>query len=103
MATIYGDTSTSLSCHQAGGDQFIQGDDGVNSYTAVYNYLYGDAYLMRGFARGGNDTILGGSAGNVAVAVARQAEADDVATASHDNLIQAVQDAMWQPVYPEVV
>ena len=63
MATIHGDTSTSLSCHQVGGDQFIQGDDGVNSYTAVYNYLYGDAYLMRGFARGGNDTILGGSAG----------------------------------------
>ena len=63
MATIYGDTSTSLSCHQAGGDQFIQGDDGVNSYTAVYNYLYGDAYSMRGFAHGGNDTILGGSAG----------------------------------------
>ena len=35
----------------------------MNSYTAVYNYLYGDAYLMRGFAHGGNDTILGGSAG----------------------------------------
>ena len=32
-------------------------------------------------------------------AVARQAQADGVATASHDNLIQAVQDAMWQPVY----
>ena len=45
---------------------------------------------------------LRASSATVAVAVARQAEADGVATASHDNLIQAVQDAMWQPVYPEV-
>ena len=45
---------------------------------------------------------LRASSATVAVAVARQAEADGVATASHDNLIQAVQDAMWQPVYSEV-
>ena len=45
---------------------------------------------------------LRASSATVAVAVARQAEADGVATASHDNLIQAVQDTMWQPVYPEV-
>ena len=45
---------------------------------------------------------LRASSATVAVAVARQAEADGVATASHDNLIQAVQDAMWQPAYPEV-
>ena len=45
---------------------------------------------------------LRASSATVAVAVARQAEADGVATASHDNLIQAVQDAMWQPVYPEI-
>ena len=45
---------------------------------------------------------LRASSATVAVAVARQAEADGVATVSHDNLIQAVQDAMWQPVYPEV-
>ena len=42
---------------------------------------------------------LRASSATVAVAVARQAQADGVATASHDNLIQAVQDAMWQPVY----
>ena len=42
------------------------------------------------------------SSATVAVEVARQAEADGVATASHDNLIQAVQDTMWQPVYSEV-
>ena len=42
------------------------------------------------------------SSATVAVEVTRQAEADGVATASHDNLIQAVQDAMWQPVYSEV-
>ena len=45
---------------------------------------------------------LRASSATVAVAVARQAEADSVATTSHDNLIQAVQDAMWQPVYPEI-
>ena len=45
---------------------------------------------------------LRASSATVAVEVARQAEADGVATASHDNLIQAVQDAMWQPVYSEV-
>ena len=42
---------------------------------------------------------LRASSATVAVAVARQAQADGVATASHDNLIQAVQDAMWQPAY----
>ena len=45
---------------------------------------------------------LRASSATVAVAVARQAEADGVATASHDNLVQAVQDAMWQPVYGEL-
>ena len=45
---------------------------------------------------------LRASSATVAVAVARQAEADGVAAASHDNLIQAVQDAMWQPVYDEI-
>ncbi|MFE6160600.1 NAD-dependent malic enzyme [Streptomyces sp. NPDC056486] len=43
---------------------------------------------------------LRASSATVAVAVARAAAADGVATKSHDNLIQAVQDAMWQPVYP---
>lgn len=45
---------------------------------------------------------LRASSATVAVAVARQAQADGVAVARHDNLIQAVQDAMWEPVYPEV-
>lgn len=44
---------------------------------------------------------LRASSATVAVAVARQAAADGVATTDHDNLIQAVQDAMWEPVYPE--
>lgn len=39
------------------------------------------------------------SSATVAVAVAKAAIADGVATKSHDNLIQAVQQAMWQPVY----
>jgi malate dehydrogenase (oxaloacetate-decarboxylating) len=39
------------------------------------------------------------SSATVAVAVAKAAVADGVATKSHDNLIQAVQQAMWQPVY----
>ncbi|AVM62012.1 NAD-dependent malic enzyme [Actinomyces sp. oral taxon 897] len=45
---------------------------------------------------------LRASSATVAVAVARQAQADGVATTSHDNLVQAVQDAMWQPAYGEL-
>ncbi|MEU8687583.1 NAD-dependent malic enzyme [Streptomyces sp. NPDC048665] len=43
---------------------------------------------------------LRASSATVAVAVARAAAKDRVATKTHENLIQAVQDAMWQPVYP---
>ncbi|MGW5431541.1 NAD-dependent malic enzyme [Streptomyces sp. NPDC004059] len=43
---------------------------------------------------------LRASSATVAVAVARAAAEDGVATKSHDDLIQAVQDAMWQPTYP---
>lgn len=43
---------------------------------------------------------LRASSATVALAVARAAAADGVATRTHDNLVQAVQDAMWQPVYP---
>jgi len=43
---------------------------------------------------------LRASSATVAVAVARAAEEDGVATKSHGNLIQAVHDAMWEPVYP---
>jgi len=42
---------------------------------------------------------LRASSATVAVAVARAAEADGVATKSHDNLVQAVHDAMWEPIY----
>lgn len=42
---------------------------------------------------------LRASSATVAVAVARAAAEDGVATKSHGNLIQAVHDAMWQPVY----
>ncbi|MGN0042230.1 MULTISPECIES: oxaloacetate-decarboxylating malate dehydrogenase [unclassified Rhodococcus (in: high G+C Gram-positive bacteria)] len=42
---------------------------------------------------------LRASSATVAVAVAGQAVQDGAATIEHDNLIQAVQDAMWQPVY----
>lgn len=45
---------------------------------------------------------LRASSAQVAVAVARQAEKEGVATVHHDNLIQAVQDAMWWPTYPEI-
>ena len=40
------------------------------------------------------------SSATVAVAVAKQAVAEGVATRQHDNWVQAVQDAMWQPAYP---
>lgn len=43
---------------------------------------------------------LRASSATVAVAVARQAAVDGVATVRPDDLVQAVQDAMWQPVYP---
>ena len=43
---------------------------------------------------------LRASSATVAVAVARAAEAEGVATRAHDDLVQAVQDAMWSPAYP---
>ncbi|STZ77060.1 NAD-dependent malic enzyme [Bergeriella denitrificans] len=42
---------------------------------------------------------LRASSATVAVAVAKQAVKDGVATVQSDNWIQTVQDAMWQPVY----
>lgn len=42
---------------------------------------------------------LRASSATVAVAVAKQAVADGVATVTSDNWVQSVQDAMWQPVY----
>ncbi len=45
---------------------------------------------------------LRASSAQVAVAVARAAADDGVATRQHDDLVQAVQDAMWQPVYHTV-
>lgn len=42
---------------------------------------------------------LRASSATVAVAVAKQAVADGVATKQSDNWVQTVQDAMWQPVY----
>ncbi|RXZ46204.1 NAD-dependent malic enzyme [Agromyces binzhouensis] len=44
---------------------------------------------------------LRASSATVAVAVARQAAAEGVATIDHPDLIEAVQEAMWQPVYPD--
>jgi malate dehydrogenase (oxaloacetate-decarboxylating) len=42
---------------------------------------------------------LRASSATTAVAVAQAAAADGVATKKPDNLVQAVQDAMWQPAY----
>ncbi|EPH07062.1 malate dehydrogenase (oxaloacetate-decarboxylating) [Propionibacterium sp. oral taxon 192 str. F0372] len=42
---------------------------------------------------------LRASSATVAVAVAKQAEADGVATKRGGNWVQLVQDAMWQPIY----
>jgi malic enzyme len=46
---------------------------------------------------------LSSSSATTALAVARAAAADGVAatTTKPDNLVQAVQDATWQPAYPE--
>ena len=46
---------------------------------------------------------LRASSATTAVAVARAAAADGVATRKIDNPIQVVQDAMWQPAYPDAV
>jgi malate dehydrogenase (oxaloacetate-decarboxylating) len=43
---------------------------------------------------------LRASSATVAYAVVEAAVRDGVATQEHDDLTQAVQDAMWQPVYP---
>jgi malate dehydrogenase (oxaloacetate-decarboxylating) len=45
---------------------------------------------------------LRAASATVGVAVARQAVADGVARAKLDNVVQAVQDAMWEPVYPDL-
>jgi malic enzyme len=44
---------------------------------------------------------LRASSATTAVAVVRAAEADGVASKEASNPVQAVQDAMWQPVYPD--
>ena len=44
---------------------------------------------------------LRASSATTAVAVARAAADDGVATTKPDNLVQAVQDAIWQPAYPD--
>ena len=43
---------------------------------------------------------LRASSATTAIAVARAAADDGVATSKPDNLVQTVQDAMWQPAYP---
>ena len=44
---------------------------------------------------------LRASSATTAIAVARAAADDDVATTNADDLVQAVQDAIWQPAYPD--
>jgi malate dehydrogenase (oxaloacetate-decarboxylating) len=44
---------------------------------------------------------LRASSATTAVAVAQAAVADGVATRKPENLVQAVQDAMWQAAYPD--
>jgi malate dehydrogenase (oxaloacetate-decarboxylating) len=46
---------------------------------------------------------LRASSATTAIAAARAAADDGVATRKPDNLVQAVQDAMWQPAYPDGV
>jgi malate dehydrogenase (oxaloacetate-decarboxylating) len=46
---------------------------------------------------------LRASSATTAVAVAQAAVADGVATWKTDNPIQAVQDAMWEPAYPDAL
>jgi hypothetical protein len=82
---IYGDTSGTLSGHQKGKGQLLQGSDeiygdayfiegqaragsdelianGGGSPYGTYYSLYGDAYVMRDQSVGGNDVLIGGEA-----------------------------------------
>src|SRR5262245_17766256 len=91
MATLFGDTPTTLSDKERGAaqvllgpdivdeDNFLFGDAGVaitefarggddtllgGDYSGdleLRNHLYGDAQDMFGFARGGDDTLIGGT------------------------------------------
>ena len=45
---------------------------------------------------------LRASSATVAVAVVKAAQADGVATATSDDIVQAVLEAMWQPTYEDV-
>jgi len=54
MATIFGDTSGSLTGAEVGGNQTINGTD------YVFNFIYGDAGSQYGTSRGGDDYIIGG-------------------------------------------
>ena len=87
MATIFGDTSGSLTGTQKGKDQILVGVDNqdntlvgdANTITdhakrasdtliggnnsgvdSIENDLFGDAFTMSGFAHGGNDIVSGG-------------------------------------------
>jgi malate dehydrogenase (oxaloacetate-decarboxylating) len=46
---------------------------------------------------------LRAASATVAVAVVRQAAEEGVARSTHDDVVQAVQDATWHPTYPEAV
>ena len=68
MATLFGDTTGSLSGKQLGGDQTLVGTDPTNT-------IYGDAGQdLLDFAQGGNDTLItfgfgslyGDAGGNIA-------------------------------------
>ena len=55
MATLFGDTSGTLSRSQKGKHQVLIGTDDED------NFLFGDAGVsIIDFARGGNDTLTGG-------------------------------------------
>jgi malic enzyme len=46
---------------------------------------------------------LRASSATTATAVAQAAADDGVATRKSDDLVQAVQDAIWQPAYPDLL
>jgi hypothetical protein len=65
MNIIYGDTSGTLVCQEAGCDQTLIGPSAASIYETVVTQIYGDAQAMQDHARGGNDFIIGGSATNL--------------------------------------
>jgi hypothetical protein len=80
MATLWGDvvgTTGALSGHQKGEAQTLIGTDNQD------NTIFGDAYSIVDFARGGNDTLIGGNSTGTGVVITNQLYGDAYQMTGH--------------------